>query len=185
MSQKPTEWVAEIDRITAKFEREFAEMSLEQIYWKPHPEVWSIGENIQHLIQLNSSYFPMFQELKDGKYQKPWSGNFSFIYNLIGNSIYKSVSDGRKKKIKTFASWEPKIGGTHQDIVQKFTKHQQELKSWITKLAPQFGKNVVINSPINKLLPYTLDKAMDIIVAHEDRHFQQALEVKEAIKKAP
>ncbi|WP_143961533.1 DinB family protein [Litoribacter populi] len=185
MSQKGTEWVSEIDRITAEFEREFGQMSLEEIYWKPSPEVWSIGENIQHLIQVNSSYFPIFQEVKDAKYRKPWSGNFKFIYNLIGNLIYKSVSEGRKKKIKTFTSWEPKIGGTHQDIVQKFTKHQQELKSWITKMAPYFDKNIVINSPINKMLPYTLDRAFDIMVAHEDRHFNQALEVKQVIKKAP
>jgi hypothetical protein len=181
MQEKANDWKNQLDEITAKFNRELEALPWEKLYQKPSPASWSIAENIHHLIKVNASYFPIFQQLLDNSYQPAWSGKFAFIYNTIGNAIYKSVSEGRKKKIKTFKSWEPGILGQQEDILKMFESHQEELKGWIDKLKPYLEKNVVINSPVNKMISYTLDKAFDIIVAHEDRHFHQSKEVKDSV----
>lgn len=38
-------------------------------------------------------------------------------------------------------------------------------------------KGVVISSPANKNIVYKLDKAFEIIIAHEKRHFEQSKDV--------
>jgi len=173
----------EINQITEKFKNEFSTCDTEQLLYKPSRDKWSIAENIQHLIALNSSYFPIFSHILAGTYQPPWSGNFSFIYKLLGSTILKSVNEDRRKKIKTFPLWLPDKKPLTDDILVRFESHQQELIAWIEKLAPFLRKQTVINSPANRIISYTLDDALEIIIMHEKRHFNQAGEIKQGFKK--
>jgi hypothetical protein len=43
-------------------------------------------------------------------------------------------------------------------------------------------KGVVISSPANKNIVYKLETAFDIIVSHEQRHFEQAKEILQLMK---
>jgi len=182
LDEKIESLVFEINQNTDKFKLEFIGCSTEQLLYKPSKDIWSIAENIQHLIEVNTSYFPIFSKILSCKYLPPWSGKFSFIYKLLGNVILKSVSDDRRKKIKTFPLWVPDKKPLTDDILNKFETHQAELVEWVNKLAPYLGKQTVINSPANRIISYTLDDAFKIIIMHEKRHLNQAIEVKQGFK---
>jgi len=179
LNNKTESLVAEINQITEKFIREFAGCSPEEMLYKPSKETWSIAENIQHLIELNTSYYPIFSQLLAGSYRPAWSGSFSLIYKFLGNIILKSVNEDRKKKIKTFPLWLPDKKPLTDDILDRFQTHQGELIEWIRKLAPFLGKRTVINSPANRIISYTLDDALEILIMHEKRHLNQAIEVRD------
>jgi hypothetical protein len=49
------------------------------------------------------------------------------------------------------------------------------------RATPFVTKRTVISSPANRNILYTVDKAFDIILAHERRHFNQATEAMEAV----
>jgi len=51
------DWNQHIDDITQKFIESFGELSSEQMNWKPDPNTWSIAQNIDHLIVINTYYF--------------------------------------------------------------------------------------------------------------------------------
>jgi hypothetical protein len=157
--------------------QKFGALSKEQLFAQPDPKRWSIAQNLQHLIQVNESYFPIFNRLEKGTLSKAFLGNFAFFINLFGKMIYQSVSDGGKKKVKTFPLWEPKIQEKEEGIIEKFLEQQEALKQWIDRLEPYVEREAVIHSPANKLIVYTLPQALDIIVAHERRHLDQALHV--------
>ena len=56
----------------------------------------------------------------------------------------------------------------------RFTEHQEKLKQNILESEDLLEKNAVISSPANPKIVYKLDAAFKIILAHEERHFQQA-----------
>lgn len=64
-------WVQEIDKITLDAELLFSELSGEQLNWKPNPQTWSIAQNLEHLIVVNETYYPVLSALKKGAYKKP------------------------------------------------------------------------------------------------------------------
>ncbi|MGY6520594.1 MAG: DinB family protein [Mongoliitalea sp.] len=171
------QWIQEINAISEEVESLFGEIPQEKLHERPNPESWSIAENLQHLITLNSSYFPIFKKLKDGSIKRPFVGKFKFFTTLFGSMIYKSVTDGGKKKIKTFPLWEPKIFDPQASIVNAFIAHQTQLKDQIKSLQLFIEKEAVIYSPANRLIVYTLPQALDIIVAHERRHLEQAKKI--------
>jgi hypothetical protein len=167
-------WILELDKISFDVKESFGGLDKETLYQKPDKAIWSIAENLEHMIKVNSSYFPIFQKLKIGTFQGAFISKIGFFSKLFGDMIYKSVSDGGKKKIKTFGLWEPKTEDIQTDIVEKFLFHQEELKGWINAMEHFIEKGTIIHSPANSLIVYSLPQALDIIVAHEKRHLDQA-----------
>jgi hypothetical protein len=168
-------WILELDKISFDVKESFRGLDKETLERKPNKSIWSIAENLEHMIKVNSSYFPIFQKLKNGTFQGAFISKIGFFSKLFGDMIYKSVSDGGKKKIKTFDLWEPKIEGNQTDVVEKFLSHQEELKGWIIEMDHFIEKGTIIHSPANSLIVYSLPQALDIILAHEKRHLDQAM----------
>ncbi|MFD2036565.1 DinB family protein [Belliella marina] len=174
MSQVKT-YISELEEISKSVENSFSGLEDDILFKKPDSSTWSIAENLEHLIILNSSYFPIFEKVKNGTFQGAFISKIGFFPKMIGDMIYKSVSDGGKKKVKTFPLWEPKLYSDQDEaILEKFYDHQKILIQKIREMEPFLGKGIIIHSPANKIVVYSLDKALEIIVAHERRHLEQA-----------
>jgi hypothetical protein len=175
-------WCKQIDDATNKFAQSFRALSVEQINWKPDSTVWSIAQNLDHLIVINRTYFPIIEQLKTGSYQTRFIANWNWLVHLTGKIVLKAVQPDRNKKMKTFPIWEPSKSNFGLDILTDFEKHQSELKAMIQSSSYFLDTETVISSPANKNIVYKLETAFDIIVTHEFRHFEQAKEVFEISK---
>jgi len=174
-------WHNRIDKVSNAFLREFRQLTPRQLNWKPNEQTWSIAQNIDHLITINETYYPVLQSAKEGKQTLPFTSKIGFIVNYFGNSILKSVSADRKRKMTTFPIWEPSVSEIPEHILASFSTHQEDLKRVIAESEELLHKGTVITSPANKNIVYKLDTAFEIIVTHEERHFEQAREVKDAM----
>ena len=174
-------WMPQIDEITNNFKKTFGSLSLEQLNWKPNSTTWSIAQNIDHLIVINSTYYPMIEEVRNGTYKLPFLGKFNFMVSFMGRTILKSVQPDRKKRMKTFPLWEPAKTDFKDNILATFENHQTELKKLIAASEDLLQKGTVISSPANRNIVYTLETAFDIIITHERRHYEQAMEIKKLL----
>ena len=175
--EKITDWTNRIAQNSQDFRAAFGSLSHQELNWKPDASVWSIGQNIDHLIKINSSYFPVFEQLKNSSIKLPFTARLGFMNNFLGNFILKSVRPETRKKIKTLAVWEPIEGTIPVDILEQFEQNQQELTAIIKESEQYLDKRSVIYSPANKKITYTLEKAFEILTVHERRHLQQAQKV--------
>lgn len=171
--------LSEIDQITQKFQETFGDLTDAQLNIKPNQNTWSIAQNIDHFITINSSYFPILKEVRNVNYKPPFIAKIGFIPKMLGNAMLKSVQPQNKKKIKTFEIWEPHKGKNITHIINTFNLHQDELKQEI-KDSENILKSV-ISSLANKNIVYTVEKAFEILIAHEKRHLQQAKKVNDKI----
>ncbi|MEO0876711.1 MAG: DinB family protein [Bacteroidota bacterium] len=170
-------WLKQIDQNTVDFQERFSHLSPTALNWKPTSDTWSIAQNLDHLIVINESYFPVFEQLKTGTYQIPWYGKIRFIANGMGKMILGAVGPDRRKKTKTFPIWEPASSTISDDILDRFVAHQQRLKEEFQACAKLLGQGQVISSPANASIVYPLETAFAIIVNHEQRHLAQAEEM--------
>lgn len=170
-------WTTSLENITEQFKNEFGALTNEQMNWKPNSSTWSIAQNLDHLIVVNETYYPVLESLKVGNYKTPFSAKIGFIVSFLGKTVLKAVQPDRQKKMKTFPIWEPGTSKVSDDILKKFEIHQNELKQKIEEAEEFVEKGTVICSPANRNIVYKLETAFDIIVSHEQRHLEQAKEV--------
>lgn len=176
-------WTEQIDQITHEFQELTGDLSVEQLNWKPATDQWSIAQNIDHLITINSSYFPVLAKLHSGEYRPPFISKFGFAVSFLGKMILNSVDPSRRRKMKTFTIWEPSQSHLPEDILQQFVNHQSKLKQEIDSSTSLVAQGAVIASPANKFIVYKLSAAFDIIVTHERRHLEQMKEVQQLWEK--
>ena len=172
-----TNWTTQLDNISQELIAHFGRLNYEQLNWKPNKDTWSIAENLNHLIIVNESYFPIFESLEQGTYKAPIISKFKFIVSLYGRIILKVVQPERKKKMKTFKIWEPSINPIEDNILHKLISHNLVLKEKIMNTSLFVESGTVIASPANSLSVYNLKTTFDIIVSHEKRHIEQAIKV--------
>jgi len=177
-------WNDQIDNTTQNFIDAFGELSLEQLNWKPNAATWSIAQNIDHLIAINQTYFCVIDSIRKENYKPPFLAKFGFMVSFFGRMILKAVQPDRKRKVKTFPIWEPAKSKIPIGILGRFKEHQSELKIMIEHSKDLMAKGTVISSPANRNIIYKLETAYEIIVTHEQRHFQQSKEVFETMKKS-
>ncbi len=177
MSDSISTVLARIDEASDKLKQLLGGIEEEALNSKPAENKWSVAEILEHIIKINSSYFPIFEALHQEKLVISWSGKIRFLRTFMGNLILKSVMPEHKKKYTTFPIWTPVKNRHDISIIRDFFNHQEQLKSEITALTPFLGVGKVIYSPANKNIYYNLETALDIISWHELRHVNQIEEL--------
>lgn len=171
------EFTTELQAITAEFRDTFSHLSPAQMNYKPYSSVWSVAQNIEHLIKVNDSYLPSFKEIGEGTHKLSFMGKFKWWQNMCGNMILKSVDPERIKKISTFPIWQPAMSDSSETILDDFEAHQNELSAVVEQHNVAIESGSAIGSPANPNIAYRADKALEIIVTHERRHLKQAKEM--------
>ncbi len=164
----------ELASISADFQETFGQLSQEQLNWKPSTEQWSIAQNIDHIIRINESYYPLIQDLKEGKADKSLLARIPFFVRLFGNLIYTSVQAENSKKLKTLGIWKPKSTPLSTEIIEKLVTHNEQLADLISSCHSLIEEGAIISSPANKNIVYKLERAFEILISHEKRHLEQA-----------
>lgn len=165
----------EIDKLTLQINNEFGNLTTEQLSQRPNESTWSIAENLEHLIIMNQSYLNRIRELREGDFKPPISGKFLPLTMLNEKMLKMAVEPGRKIKMKTFSSLEPQQKN-YSGILQQFFDHQTYLKNAIEQNADLIKNRSIISSPVNKFVTMRIDQVFEILIMHEKRHFNQALE---------
>jgi hypothetical protein len=169
-------WTNDIDAITADFVNSFGHFDHASLNKKENPDTWSVAQNIDHLIVINRTYYPIIESAKAGTYTMPWHAKIGMITNFFGRILLKSVQPDRRKKMKTLPIWEPSQSEIPSGILHRFREEQDRLKQIIQSSSALLDQGTIICSPANRVIVYKLESAFDIIVAHEKRHFAQAKE---------
>ncbi|MEL6135430.1 MAG: DinB family protein [Bacteroidota bacterium] len=169
-----SEWSEQLYDHRERVIQSFHHLTPDQLNWRPAPDTWSIAQNLEHLITVNETHYPVIEVVRQGRYRVPFLGRIGFINRAIGNMIYRSVKPDQERKTRTFPIWEPSQSTINGDIVDRFLLHQEELADFMDSCADLIVQKQIISSPANRNIVYPLSRAFDIIVAHEVRHIDTA-----------
>lgn len=158
----------------------FSSLSPEELCLKPAPDRWSIAQCIEHVIQTNESYYPIFDKLNKGTYEAPFTATVPFLPELFGWMLKKSMNPSRKFKAKTMDVFEPSEAGD-STILTKVPKHVLEFEQRLESVPDALLRKQKIHSPASPKVTYSLKDALKIIALHAHRHHNQAVEVQEQI----
>ncbi|RRB07071.1 DinB family protein [Larkinella rosea] len=169
-----------IRAILETVEREFRPLSPEQLNWKPDTRRWSITQCLQHLNLAERFYIrniqkkvddlgivqisPVDQQLKSG-----WAGKVVLL----------AVDPTSRIKYPTSSLMKPRQDLNAQDVMQQFIELQQLLDNLLDKAIYLDWNQEKVMTLFGNWLKISLGNAFLMLVAHSERHLNQALRVKQ------
>src|SRR5215831_8872791 len=94
------EIISELEGIAENARTAFGDLSAGQINWKPSLETWSVGQCFDHLIKINSAFFPEFESIIKGEKKPGLWESYSPLSRFFGNLLFRSVSPEAPRKLK-------------------------------------------------------------------------------------
>jgi hypothetical protein len=168
------QFIDELKTISELVEKEFGRMKPRELNWRSSDEEWSIAQCLEHLILINSSYFPLIEKLAREGYRPSRKERLPLLPKLFGRMILHAVRPRGGRKYKTTDKFKPNRADIDSQIVTKFITHQKELLAHIESIRGLDLKNTIITSPVVGFATYSLFDTLKILVSHEKRHLEQA-----------
>ena len=170
--------LTKINEISEQARQEFSYLTIDQLNWKLHPDKWSIGQCLDHIITANSTYFQVFESIINRKYKSDLWSRLSPFSDYFGNFLIKTLGPERRKVYRSPKVFRPSQSEITPDITGRFIKHNKELISRLNQIIELGFENIVIHSPASFFVTYKVSHAIAIIARHEERHLLQAFDVK-------
>ncbi len=175
------ESVDRVSQFEARIRSRFGGLGFDQLAWQPDAARWSVGQCLEHVIELNELYFPVFDAIATGSKRTLLVERIPILPGLWGKLLLNGMSPDNAKKMRAPRGYNPSIADVPPDIVERFCTHQQALAKSISNLDGIDLDAQIIQSPLIGVITYSLRHALLIIVAHEERHLNQADRVLEAL----
>ncbi len=173
--------IEEINNLNEKFSSEFVDLDAGKMNWKPAENIWGINECLDHIIQSNRKYYPIFDSIENGTYKGGKWTHFPVLPRLLGNMVVKAVSPDYKRKSKTFPPFYPLSSYYEKNLTSELLKENKILIEKFRKCNKDIDK-IIVTSPINSFITYSLRDCIKILVDHEKRHLNQAISIKMKLK---
>ena len=153
--------------------KSFAHLSDIQLNWKPHPDSWSVGECLSHLVNTNGLYLNkienIFNLLSTGSKK-----NFNYKQRFIGKLIAKAVDPTNLRKTKTFKVFFPDMSDVQINIIDEYVKSSEKLIELAGKMKHIDLQKIKLSSPVNIFIRLNVGDPLIIIPKHDERHLNQA-----------
>ena len=157
---------------------EFGSLRADQLNWTNHPEKWSIAQCLEHLVVSDRLYYPIFTKILEGNYKMSFWQRRSPFSKMFGRLLINQMQETASRKFKSPKAFRPNLITSGTDIIDRFSKHQDELVDYMQELNLKNMEQIVISSPATSVVTYSLGDALQIIIKHQYRHLNQAARMK-------
>ncbi|GAB3756229.1 DinB family protein [Spirosoma pomorum] len=170
-----------IDRVLDTITREFRSLPEEQLRYKPAPDRWSILECLQHLNLAERFYIRNLQHKVDrlGVIQTSPSDQ-ALVAGWVGKAMLYMVDPQTKIKLPAPGILRPRRASELDptDVLNQFVELQTLLRDLLNKAVYLDWNQESMSTLFGNWLTIRLGDAMLMLVAHTERHINQAIRVK-------
>lgn len=180
MSDRIDEIASGLEEVSNETRAAFGGLSDDQLNWKPAEGSWSVAQCLDHLVTINSLYFPLFESMNAGPLKPTFWERYSPLSGFFGRFLIRTSSPEYSKKMKTSPKAEPSMSEVDGEILDRFARHQAELIEHLRRIPSGIDPvRTIVTSPLLGFVNYSLDDCLTLLEVHERRHFQQARRVTE------
>lgn len=168
-----------------------------QLWWRPEPDRWSVGECLDHLVRTGEAYLEVIDEAIAAGWEKRLTGRPPFRRTLLGRWFARALEPPPGLKLPAPGRIRPRRPGGPETAGPGSEPRRSREDALTTSPLPRFlalrdrlarrlgdakgldiGR-IRVRSPFVPLVRVDLESAFRMVAAHERRHLWQARRVKE------
>lgn len=157
----------------------FANLSGEQLNWKPSPESWSVGQCLDHLVVAHEEMLSNIERKIRGGEKPAFFERLPLLPKFFGSLVVKTVAPETVKKTRNPGIFDPAKSDVDADVVEKFLANQEKVAAAMAASGNIDVERTIMTSPVAAFVTYSVLDGYRIIVGHGQRHLAQAKRVME------
>ncbi len=182
MSRELDGFIENAKKIKDEVWETFGKLSGEQLNMKPSSVEWSMAQCFEHLNTTNKLYILHIEKVANGKHVNNWFSKIPFISTKIGDLLKKAVSPDSVKKQKAPGIFAPSNSDITESIISVYCSNQEKFISFMDSVKDLDTSKIKIPSPISSAVNLWFNDVCEIIILHDQRHFNQAKRVLEFVE---
>jgi hypothetical protein len=171
---------AEIEALVRDAHELVADLTEEQVNWRPAPHRWSIAQCLSHIVLTTRAYLAGLDSAIAEAKERGAAGLAPYRQSFVSNRLVRSMEPPPGFKIKTFRSLEPLERFKTDDLLAAFVSVLNDLTERLRRAAGVDLDGGRMRSPFIGLLRMTIDQAIRLQLAHTRRHLWQARQVRQS-----
>lgn len=137
---------------------------------------WSIAQCLEHLNSYGDYYLPLIEKNLKGADNQSEKGSFKSSW--LGNYFIRMMEPTTgKKKFKAFKGHIPVLELDAYAVIAEFIRQQEQLLDLLKKAEKLDLNSIRIPISITRFIKLKLGDVFQFIIAHDERHIQQAMRV--------
>lgn len=178
MNDRTHHVIRTLQEVTTEARAAFGNLSAEELNRKPLDGGWSVAQCLDHLITINTLYFPLLDSMRSGPPTPTTWERFSPLSGIFGRLLIKTLSPDSTRKVKTARKAHPSASAIDAGIIDRFTDHQDALIQRVRGVSPGVNhEKTIVTSPLAGFVTYSLADCLTLLAVHEQRHLAQAKRV--------
>jgi hypothetical protein len=171
---------SETEKVGGEARRLVADLTDEQLNWKPAPDSWSIAQCLNHLAATSEKFDQDFAKaIVRGREKQPASGAARYRPTLLGGWLVKQLSPDAKRRMPAPKVFRPSESSAIKGALERFLRQQAKFLSLVNDAQGINYNKTRLRSPVTPLMRYSLADAFVMTVVHGQRHLAQARRVRE------
>ncbi|HKR06217.1 MAG TPA: DinB family protein [Bacteroidia bacterium] len=168
----------EVEKNTQFALKHFSNLGDAQFNWHAEPDVWSIGQCIQHINMISRHWHKQFSKVLKGGIKSANKGEYT--PGFLGKYVLKVITPVVTKKFKTPNLFQPHFLVNGKVAMDEFLDFQKRFTDLAEKLRNYDLEKNKLNSTIYPVVHLKLGDAFEINNNHTARHLNQAFNVMNA-----
>jgi DinB superfamily len=159
-------------------------LTADQLAWRPHPEKWSIAENLIHLCTTTEVFLPTVDHAILESRSKKLLGQGPFPLGLYGRVLVWYVEPPPVIRLPAPKALRPQLPGSPECVLENFLALQSAM---MRRLTDADGLNLVgmrFSSPLASYVRMNLLEFFSVFNGHSRRHLWQATNVRRDLQTA-
>jgi hypothetical protein len=172
--------VTETEKVGDEARDLVADLTDEQLNWKPAPHSWSIAQCLDHLAVTSEKFDQGFAKaIARGREKRQVGGAVKYRPTILGGWLVKQLSPEAKRKMPAPKVFRPAESSAIKAPLERFLRQQEKFLGFVNDARGIDYNKTRLRSPVTPLMRYSLADAFVMTVVHGQRHLEQARRVRE------
>ena len=172
-----TKWLVDIEALNGLVQKNAGELTDAQLTWKPGTKSWSIGQCLEHLVVMGSSYNERLAPAIEQAREKQGDGEPGLWRPSVTGKLLIGIVRPGSRKARTPGVFKVDVH-PRPNVVGAFIDVQNELSRLLGESRALDLSKTKLTSPASRLVRLNLGDAFSVLVLHAERHIQQAIRVR-------
>lgn len=166
-----------LDDIARGSQDTFGRLTPRQLNWRPDEARWGVAQCFDHLVTANRLMLQSAAAALDESQPRTVWQRLPVLPGMFGRLMIRSLTPTATRKLRAPMSARPAFSELPGDIVRRFADQQREAAAWMAEVGEGRAERTIMASPFLRVITYSVLDACRLMVAHDQRHIEQARRV--------